>query len=806
MKKSRLLSLAVAGMIAATCFAGCGGGESSGGGEFDYITYNDMSTSNVHEDYNKNLYYANTLDFELADPSVIWVDKNQSKEYGGYFYAYGTSDLIGCHGIQCWRSTDLTNWEDMGVAFMPDYLTTWAYENYWAPEVIYDENDQTYYMYYNAWDIKSYDRWGENGGEGTAYISVAMSDSPVGPFICADESKPAFDFAAHSNGVFTKVIDASPFIDPKTGDKYLYVSAYGGSQGSQCIWGCKLNSWLDPDYSTLKKLTQNGYDKAYNGTKLADEEGCWVNEGPFMYYDEETDAYMMTLSIWPYTSAGYKVRTATASDPLGDFVKIPYNDGGYVLYTEDSWKSTQSAGHHCFIYAGDELFIAYHTFKNREEISGGRALAVDRVKFTKNSKGQKVMVTNGPTYSYQPLPEAVCGYKNVAEQATVTATNVKSDSSASYLNDGFIKIHGLYNDLVNVTEFNAGTSEITMKFNGYVNTRSILIYNAIEYDKTFVNINKVELTYKTSSGDKVATIKNLKYDYDFYTFSEEVTNPGGAVIAEWADLAVKQIKITFNSGDYEINIPEIVVMGNNKTPVNGDSFKKYSYTNPPAVSSNKTPTSATFGEAGDASFKFGTTWGVDLTNDYGMNDNESIVYHKGSSDQYTIFKGLYSNAFYAEGKITVANFASTDTKALTNDPYPKIGMALRNADGGMFFYIDASNGYTNKMVGYTFSVFGDPGNWDWAGTEETTELPPKYVPQYTNGSYTKMAILMKDDTVYLFCNDQHVATIVNPRGFNNGRKAAVGFLSFNTNLGIKEYYATTDASVINQKLALVPNA
>ena len=53
MKKSRLLSLAVAGMIAATCFAGCGGGESSGGGEFDYITYNDMSTSNVHEDYNK---------------------------------------------------------------------------------------------------------------------------------------------------------------------------------------------------------------------------------------------------------------------------------------------------------------------------------------------------------------------------------------------------------------------------------------------------------------------------------------------------------------------------------------------------------------------------------------------------------------------------------------------------------------------------------------------------------------------------------------------------------------------------------
>ena len=84
-------------------------------GEFSYETYDDDTYDDYS--YNKNLYYLNELNFQIADPTVIFVEEGEG---AGYFYAYGTSDLIQCHGFQCWRSKDMTNWEYVGVAFEPD--------------------------------------------------------------------------------------------------------------------------------------------------------------------------------------------------------------------------------------------------------------------------------------------------------------------------------------------------------------------------------------------------------------------------------------------------------------------------------------------------------------------------------------------------------------------------------------------------------------------------------------------------------------------------------------------------------------
>lgn len=82
---------------------------------------------NVSTGYNSSLFYVNTLEFQIADPSVIYVTEGED---AGYFYAYGTSDEIGCHGIQAWRSKDLSHWECTGIAFLPDYSVAWAVNNY----------------------------------------------------------------------------------------------------------------------------------------------------------------------------------------------------------------------------------------------------------------------------------------------------------------------------------------------------------------------------------------------------------------------------------------------------------------------------------------------------------------------------------------------------------------------------------------------------------------------------------------------------------------------------------------------------
>ena len=150
----RLFSLLVVlVMLCSTVFAltACKPTDGGDAGEFVYTDYPDVAEA----DYNKNLYFFNEANFQVADPSVIYITEG---EEAGYFYAYGTSDLIQCHGIQTWRSKDLTNWEYMGVAFEPDFSETWAHNNYWAPEVLYDEEDELYYMFYSAMDYRENSR------------------------------------------------------------------------------------------------------------------------------------------------------------------------------------------------------------------------------------------------------------------------------------------------------------------------------------------------------------------------------------------------------------------------------------------------------------------------------------------------------------------------------------------------------------------------------------------------------------------------------------------------------------------------
>ena len=190
----------------------------------------------------------------------------------GWFYAYGTSDEIGAHGIQTWRSKDLSHWEARGIALYPDYETTWAVDNYWAPEVIYDEETQLYYMFYNAYN--QYDIV-TSGSEphGRLYISVAQSTSPEGPFVTPSKYNMDGDWISSEGPVIdltdgndriptndtrrydTNALDASPFIDPETGKKYLYFGWYEERGDGTYLYGMEMKDWYTPDYSTLTRLT-----------------------------------------------------------------------------------------------------------------------------------------------------------------------------------------------------------------------------------------------------------------------------------------------------------------------------------------------------------------------------------------------------------------------------------------------------------------------------------------------------------------------------------------------------------------------
>lgn len=804
LKSKKIISIAVAACLTAGTvgvFAGCGGSKA----DFQYQATRLSEMENSATDYNSNLFYVNSLEFQIADPSVIYVTEGKGQ---GWFYAYGTSDEIGGHGIEAWRSKDLSHWECTGIALLPDFGKTWATYNYWAPEVIYDQEEKLYYMFYNAYN--------QNDGNRLC-LSVAYSETPDGPFRTPtmknldgkqlSESEPVYDLRASNPAIpagmaMDCALDASPFVDPVTGDKYLYFGWYNNTGDGTYLYGMKMKDWFTPDYSTLTKLTRPGYSSLAQsdfGLRDRDSEGH-INEGPHMIY--HNGKYYLTFSVNDFESEFYRVIQSIADEPLGTYVKVSEEDGGKVISTDMDWDHATSAGHHAFINVSGELFIAYHTFKNRLSISGGRALALDRVVWTTNSKGTEVMHTNGPTYSLQALPEAISGYKNIAPQATVTADNSLNDESL--LTDGMVKYQE--KDLVSEYEADEGTSTITLTWDDWKTARAIMIYNSYDYYNAFESVKKIEIEYMKANGSSAtATVKDVKYDNDWFADDDwEFMTPGGSAVVEFNELPVKSVKITIDAKkEAVLGLNEIVVLGKDDACAGVDKFKPYSYKNLEVGSAHLQKESGTFGNVlvdGKAS-GLETTFGYDLSHDDGTEN--AYILQSGPTDQFAYFKDIYSTSFYAEAELTVTSNKAFASGSAPSDPWPKFGIVISCDDSvssKLFYYVDAQNNYTLQRVGCAPKALGSD-EWDW----ESENVATVSGLSYTNGNTAKLAVLRQGAKFYFLCNDKVVMESDSFALFGDLQRAGVGFLSFNTPMKISKYSATSDEAKIAEKLAQYVN-
>lgn len=146
-----------------------------------------------------------------ADPSA--------HVFEGKMYVYPSHDRdnptwFNMRDYHVFSSTDLSNWEDHGVALDVDDVP-WAKEYMWAPDCAY--KDGWYYFYFPAKDTT-----------GNFKIGVATSQSPSGPFIPEPEPIP---------GSFS--VDPNVFIDDD-GQAYLYFGG-AGHGGSPTPWVAKLD-------------------------------------------------------------------------------------------------------------------------------------------------------------------------------------------------------------------------------------------------------------------------------------------------------------------------------------------------------------------------------------------------------------------------------------------------------------------------------------------------------------------------------------------------------------------------------------
>ena len=446
--------------------------------------------------------------------------------------------------------------------------------------------------------------------------NVVAEGTPNATFIGEGASYMVVDESAGGMPCF----DPHPYVDPVSGDKYLYFSVSSRGQPIfidenklplfqvQSTYAVKMlnNDWAQIDYSSITRITRaqcnvvsqaaadayvedarnfdaskfvNGYyegedmtltlDYADAEIKLSGTTG--VNEGPTVIYNEDTGLYYLTCSVGQYTDGTYSVVQSVAYGPMGPFRKLTLAEGGVLLatYGISVTDVVSGPGHHSIVQLGDEMAIVYHSIAN-VSILGGRAPRIDRLTWIENENGMKILYANGPTKSPQlKFTGYGTDYANIASDASITVSS-QNASNVSALNDGYLTMHDSeIHSFTKEFDFTDEKVTITLKFDDYRKICGIMVYNSCNKQNAFYNVAKVEMDAKIKSSSAKVVINNLAYDWDSFVGLLGIQS-GTSAIAVFNEIEVKEISFViynYNIGDdaslYSgiTSISEIAVIG-----------------------------------------------------------------------------------------------------------------------------------------------------------------------------------------------------------------------------------------------------
>lgn len=574
--KKRFITLLVAILVVfSTVFASCGTGNSGGDSsqsssssgreplvaeETTDIAYTDLSkTLNDSEKAEvDSIFYKNDLSNGGADPSIIYVKET------GYYYMYST-------GLLYQKSKDLVNWT-ASKSFWEDTDGDWLSSQWtrWAPAVIYDEDSGKYLAFFTSQITEAHRskytaihgnteiNLSDYNQDHTCSVCLGVSDSPDGPFkqwtgtVNGGTYASGATFDSYTVGIgdiflnfermaganptnyeyegFIKVIDVEPFVDPVTGDKYLYMSRDLGDASykytTSSILAIKMIDWFTPDYSTVTLVAKCGYEHVDDAAPMSGSDEGYVNEGPYVTYNADVKKYYLTYSCNYYFDKSYRVKQAVADSPLGPFKKIATSKGGAVVATETTWPHRAGTGHHTFATINGELFIVYHMHQTPDHTFEwpytGRCIAIDKISWFVNEDGETVMTSNGPSMSYMIYPHGENAYTNVASSGVAWAQTSQKEEleGAKYLNDGIIK-----------TMANDGKSEFVFTFNekytrddvtvgidfqNPVSVKGVQVFNSCSSKTAYDYIKDIKIYYREDGVLKCANIGQVDFDWETY--------------------------------------------------------------------------------------------------------------------------------------------------------------------------------------------------------------------------------------------------------------------------------------------------
>lgn len=311
-----------------------------------------------------------------GDPAVL--------KYNGVYYLYHTHG----HAIPVYRSFDLIQWEQMGVAlYASDHPEHWAQIDLWAPEVIYENG--TFYMYVTGAMKNKHGR----GDDQKRHIGVATSKDPLGPFTLAPY--PLTDEWS---------IDAHPFKDDD-GEYYMYYNVRNEyTRGPNGVIGTGNVVDRMTNLTTLEGNPTLVVKPEYPWEGSKENTFFW-NEGPFV--KKHQGLYYQMYSAGFFGDETYGIYYATSEKPIGsegmyDQSWKKWEDGKAILSSNEA---CFGPGHHVVVKGpnGVDDYIVHHGYDPREDVRK-RRVYVGRFYWKNNhiqleeSTVKPIPAPKGPTF------------------------------------------------------------------------------------------------------------------------------------------------------------------------------------------------------------------------------------------------------------------------------------------------------------------------------------------------------------------------------------------------------------------------
>jgi len=323
-----------------------------------HINFDEINKKAISQPLIKHMY--------TADPSA--------HVFNGKIYIYPSHDIEA--GIPFNDNGDHFGMEDYHVISMdsPTGEATdnglalhvkdvpWAERQMWAPDAA--TKDGKYYLYFPA-----------KRANGIFQIGVAISDSPVGPFIAEPEA---------IEGSYS--IDPAVFCDDD-GSYYMY---FGG------IWGGQLQNYRNNSYDVnhkepvgnelalnpiMAKLTSDmkSFDESVKEIEILDENGkpllAGDNDRRFFeasWMHKYNGKYYFSYS----TGDTHFICYATGDNPYG-----PFTYQGRILNPVIGWTS-----HHSICEFEDKWYLFYHDSSLSEGVTHLRSVKVAEITYDQNGK------------------------------------------------------------------------------------------------------------------------------------------------------------------------------------------------------------------------------------------------------------------------------------------------------------------------------------------------------------------------------------------------------------------------------------